>query len=422
VAKRSFLAEVNHQIKQAQKRDLQKQRPTERARLAAVSEAARLKDNFEAARQEALNPSHPDRKAGEQKLRLARDQAMQALVVAKNQNLGAAYDEIDSILAASLEVDDFVDLEQLRITVEHPPFCRPDLETPLPPLPPPSTAPEPVYVEPHPLSVLDIMLGKARRHRKQVDQAKARYVAEHQAWQASVAETELVYEKAGRQHEASDRRRLAELEHARNIYAMDCKTREAEAAESNEKLDRLIADLEAGAAPAIEDYVGIVLANSVYPDGFPVEHDFDFDPELRELTLTVWIPGPSQVPTEKEYRYVKTRGEVATSQLAQKAQKDRYTSVVHQVALRSMHEVFESDRMGWIQSISLTVAARTVNPATGLDESVRFVAVAAERESYLRINLSGVVPLATLEFLGAQVSKNPHGLTSIDVSQGVRTR
>jgi restriction system protein len=212
------------------------------------------------------------------------------------------------------------------------------------------------------------------------------------------------------------------LQRAREAYAVECQQREDQATQSNAQLDALIAGLAAGSPSAIDEYIGIVLSNSVYPECFEVGHDYRFDPELGELSLTAWVPGPETVPTEKEYKYVKTKDQVVATQLSQKAQRDRYAGAVHQVALRTLHEVFEADRQGRIQTLSLTVAAEAPNPATGHNDTVPLVAVAAERESFMALDLSAVVPSATLDHLSAQVSKNPFGLAAIDDSQGVRTR
>lgn len=50
-------------------------------------------------------------------------------------------------------------------------------------------------------------------------------------------------------------------------------------------VDKLIADLGYGTTEAVQEYVAIVLANSVYPDHFPVTHDFSFEPASAELQL-----------------------------------------------------------------------------------------------------------------------------------------
>lgn len=173
---------------------------------------------------------------------------------------------------------------------------------------------------------------------------------------------------------------------------------------------------------AIEEYVGIVLSNSVYPESFPVTHSHQFDLSTRELTLRVAIPEPTAVPAVKEYRYVKAKDEITPTALPVKAQKDRFAGAVWQVAVRTLHEVFEADRAAKIQSIALTVGVERIAPATGLPETVPLVVVAADREMFTGFDLANVVPHATLTHLGAAMSKSPFDLTPADTSPGVRTK
>ena len=100
--------------------------------------------------------------------------------------------------------------------------------------------------------------------------------------------------------------------------------REAEAATANDPLDDLIAGLETGNDASVQEYVGIVLGNSVYPESFPVEHEFEFDAELKELVLTASVPPPAAVPVEKEYRYVKAKDEITATATPKKDLKERY--------------------------------------------------------------------------------------------------
>jgi restriction system protein len=142
----------------------------------------------------------------------------------------------------------------------------------------------------------------------------------------------------------------------------------------------------------------------------------------RELTLAVLIPEPSAVSAVKEYKYVKAKDEISPTALPAKAQKDRYASAVWQVAVRTLHEVFEADRAGKISSIALTVGVNRVSPATGQPETVPVVAVAADRETFSSFDLGNVVPHATLTHMGAALSKSPFDLTPADTSRGVRAR
>ncbi len=69
---------------------------------------------------------------------------------------------------------------------------------------------------------------------------------------------------------------------------------------------------------------------------------------------------------------------------ASKAQKDRYADAVWQVAVRTLHEVFEADRAGKIHSIALTVGVDRLAPATGLPETVPLAWSSADRERSAR--------------------------------------
>jgi restriction system protein len=125
----------------------------------------------------------------------------------------------------------------------------------------------------------------------------------------------------------------------------------------------------------------------VYPEHYPVRHEFTFDPSTAELSLRCLVPGPSQIPTTKAYKYAKAADEITEAELPQKATRDRYVGAVNQVALRSLHEVFEADRRGLIQSIALQVGTETLDPATGVETYVPFVAVGADRGTFTGFDL-----------------------------------
>jgi hypothetical protein len=93
-----------------------------------------------------------------------------------------------------------------------------------------------------------------------------------------------------------------------------------------------------------QEYVSIVRSNSVYPEHFQVAHEFEFAPSTAELRLRVLVPGPGEIPETKSYKYAKAADEVVSTSLSQRERRDRYAGAMHQVALRSFHEVFESDR------------------------------------------------------------------------------
>jgi restriction system protein len=343
---------------------------------------------------------------------------MNAEVEQLNLELSEIAEDLEGILASTLEVDDFVDVEALKVQAMHPPFLPQDsLLKSRPPLHVADPL-APTYVEPTTSKLYIYFFGK-KKHKKKVTAARARYASESEAWRIAMEQVEASRMEEAALYEERERQRLAGLQTAQDIYAAECAERDQDAATRNCAVDALIANLGYGTPEAIEEYIGIVLSNAIYPDHFPIEHEFSYVPDSAELTLRVSVPTPDQISTVKAYKYTKATDEITAVQMTVKACKDRYTSAIHQVALRLPHEVFEADRRGLIGSVSLQVGTHTTHPATGVSGFIPFVAMGVAREVFLKLELSNVLPGATLTHLGASVSKNPFELVPAIVS-GVR--
>lgn len=410
--RRGFFAEMQHQAKLAE----QRQRAAARQQEVAVRRAEQARKAEERAMLAAQRASEAERKRLEKEAAAAHVASRQAEVEELNSELTTIYDRVDSLLEATLDVDDYVDLEKLRRRVDHPPFERRDLETPVPaPQPIPEPAP-PVFQPPAPPTGL---FGRKQKMAEAQAQAEADFARARAWWEEEMRRLPGRRQELASQHAAAEETRKQALTAERARYEAECAEREQEVADHNADLDQFIANLGYGSVEAVQEYVGIVLANSVYPEGFTVEHEAQFAPETAELSLRVLIPEPSTIPTIKSYRYVRASDEITPVAWSQKDAKDRYLGIVQQVALRSLHEVFEADRRGLIQSIALEVGTQTTDPATGKRAYIPFLAVGTSREVFSEIDLSAVVPAATLEYLGASVSKNPLGLVAAN-TEGVR--
>lgn len=364
----------------------------------------------------AARASEADRKRLERAAAEAHVAAKLAEVDDLNADLRIRYETLDSLLQATLDVDDYVDLETLRAVVDHPVFDRPDLRVPVAAPSPTPDPPLPVKRVPDQVKAL---FGKKKKEAEALGAAEQQYAADYFAWQAAVAELPAKRAAQQEQHAAAEQRRVEQLAVATEKYEAECAVREKDVAEQNEALDQLIGGLGYGVAEAVQEYVGIVLANSVYPEWLPISHAATFEPASAELAIRVLIPGPSSFPSTKHFKYVKSTDEITEVVGTQKDVRERYASIVHNVALRTLHEVFEADRRGIFKSISLELGTQTTNPATGRPAYVPFVAVATERERFEEIDLSGVVPELTLGHLGAALSKNPQALVPA-VASGVR--
>ncbi|MGV0717850.1 hypothetical protein ABQE93_20830 [Mycolicibacterium sp. XJ662] len=414
--RRGFFAELQHQQRLAEQRQRREHAAAVQAYNRAIREQERAQRAYE--REVAAAERRQARLTAES---IRAEKALKAATAeVKTAEAVDVLEQIDSILAATLEVDDYVDIDSLKQVAVHPPFPREDLKKTLPPPRLESPPPEPTFVAPPAPTGLS-KLFKSGRHAELHAQAHAAWTEEHRRWAHYVQEVlptknaELV-----EKHAAADERRAEQLAAAVAQYETECAEREREVAEANEKLEALKTALAASDPEAINEYVGLVLSNSAYPQAFDVGYEWEFDAELKELDIMVDVLPPSEAPAVKAYKYVASSDETREIPCSQKEQRERYNGAVAAVAIRTFHEVFESDRDGRIQTVSLKVVTETLNPATGLPETFPLIAAAADREEFSQFDLRNVDPAQTLAHMRSQVSKNAFALKPISTARGIR--
>lgn len=418
MARRGFFAELQRQSRIAQRERERREREAGRDHAARVRHREQMQKAAERARVQLSKAQAAEQKRLEKEALEAHIAAKEAEVEERNQELSDTCADIDALLVSTLSRDDYVDLATLRVNVQHPPFGHTDLEKSIAA---PSPIPNPVQPNlqlPEPPRGLASLFGK-KKYAQAVEAAKRAHEQALAEWQAECGQAEAARQAANEKHVRAEQNRLERLARERARYAEECQEREADTLAKNRSLDELIANLGYGTVDAVQEYVSIVLSNSVYPAQFPVAHEFNFAPETGELELRVELPEPDQLPSVKAYKYTKASDEIVSTSLSQKECRERYASAVHQVALRSFHEIFEADRRGLIRTVSLEVGTTAIDPGTGRRGFIPFVFAAAERDAFLGFDLSAVVPVITLARLGASMSKNPHALTPAERA-GVR--
>jgi restriction system protein len=418
--RRGFFAELQHQQRLAEQRKRREYAAAVQAHNRAVRDAERAQREYERAVTAAQRTTARDQALAEAQATWAHREAQNATAGARTAQAIDAFEQIDSLLAATLEVDDYVDIDSLKQTAQHPPFPREDVKKPLPQPALEQPPAEPQFVAPPAPTGLS-KIFKGGKYSDEYAQAQGGWAEEHKRWTDHVQRVlPAKNAKLLEDHAAAEQQRAELLAAALEEYRGDCATREREVAESNNKLEALKKSLAAGDADAINEYIGLVLHNSVYPEAFQVDYEFEFNADLGELTVVVIVPPPSAIPNVKAYKYVAASDEIRETHCSQKEQRERYNGAVAAVAIRTFHEVFESDREGRIRTVSLTVQTETVNPATGLNDTFPFVAAAADRQEFSKYDLHSVDPVQTLAHMRSLVSKNAFGLRPISTARGIR--
>jgi restriction system protein len=258
-----------------------------------------------------------------------------------NEALAARNQALEGLLRGALEVDDFFEIQSLRVALEIPPFRPGALATPG--YPPDQESFMPVA----PAGAARFKLGASRKHARAVADATERY------------------ETAVAVYQDRERRREDALKGATVKYESEVANLTTIAEAENRDVDEFEASFGANNPDAIVRYFSMVLDRSVYPEGFLRTYRMAFVPESKQLVVELQLPSIDVVPKIKQYRYVKVRDAMEETARPQTQIKGLYASVVAQVTLRTMHELFEADRTGKLETVVLNGYVDTIDPATG---------------------------------------------------------
>ncbi|SBT54889.1 restriction system protein [Micromonospora narathiwatensis] len=231
--------------------------------------------------------------------------------------------------------------------------------------------------------------------------------------QQQIAAAQHAFAQSQAQHRATEADRQRRLAVAHQSYQTHCAKVDAEIAAHNAEIERFATAFAAGDPAAVVEYFSMVLGNSVYPDDFPQQYRLAYVPESRQLVVEYRLPTLDAVPAVREHRYVKTRDEITSTARPAKEIKDRYTNLVAQLTLRTVHELFESDRATLVDTIIFNGIVDTTDPRTGAAVQPCLVTLRTTREVFGELNLRMVDPSACLQHLNASVSKRPAELAPV---------
>lgn len=322
-------------------------------------------------------------------------EGQKALAAERTAEAQADLAALESILAQTLVVDDTIDWESLKDRADFP-EPPPQLQSPIAP---PPREPDRAQYAPN-FTLLDRFIA-SRREKKIADAARC-YEAAHTAWRK---ENDRRAEDL-RNLEARFTARVRDWQGRRSAYF-------AAQAASDAVVDQKRAAYEARDPEAILDYCDMVLSNSVYPDWMPQEWDMDYNGENGILVVEYSLPALDQIPRLVELRYVQSRDEF-TEKLVSGAQlRKLYDSVVYQIILRTVHELFEADSVGALEAVVVNGMVTSVDPASGHETTACILSLQAGKEEFLAINLAQVDPKACFKALKGVGSSKLHSLTPV---------
>jgi restriction system protein len=320
---------------------------------------------------------------------------------------------LEEILAQTLSFDDVIDWERLK---DHSDFSEPKpTPQPRPVAPPPaSRPPEPVENSPEyqpKLSLLDKLI-RSRRERK-ITEAAERYEKDRAFWTSAVEAAETETRRRLERHQEDLERIEREYLEATNQWEEKRSQFLQEQRRANEAVDGKKALYESRDRGAVLDYCDMVLSNSQYPDWMPQEWELDYNPETGILIVEYALAAVETLPTLSEVRYVQSRDELTEKHISESQVNRLYDSVIYQITLRTIHELFEADVVAALEAVVFNGRVTSIDRSTGHETTACILSVQAKRDEFLPINLRNVDPKACFKALKGVGSSKLHSLTPI---------
>ncbi|MGH9426123.1 MAG: restriction endonuclease, partial [Terriglobia bacterium] len=372
---RSFL----HGLAQIQRASLQAERAAERERARQFRQAARAEKSLQ--QQTAMHEK-------EQKRLYLEVRAEEAETM--NRQLEEQLADLESILAHTLRVDNYLNLDLLKQQLEIPKFHPGALATETP-------APSEANFLPVPPGFFNgLVPGAKQRYERALQEAEARYKI------------------ARRVHEANEAGRKRRLADARARHEAEVQKAREDVAEQNRELDRFKSDLGARKPNAVVNYFALVLERSSYPENFPQRAKVAYVPESKQLVIEYDLPVMDVVPEVRAYKYNKTRDVISETSRPATERRGLYSSLIAQVTLRTLHEVFEADRLQNVETVVFNGHVCSIDAATGKHVRPCVISVRTTRAVFEELQLGRVDPVACLlRALNASVSKKPEELLPV---------
>ena len=207
-------------------------------------------------------------------------------------------------------------------------------------------------------------------------------------------------------------REAIETLHSILVHALDIRG-DGENRLENSALEEIKSHYKTAEPKATEEYYNSVLTGSNYPDYFPRNWHLEYRADARMVVVDYDLPSPDQLPTVESYRYIKARDEIVEKPLTEAARKKLYDSVIYQVCIRTLHELFEADTTGAVETVAFNGLVTSTNPATGIKETKTIISVSAAKDEFMAFDLSKVEPKATFRHLKGVAAATLVNLTPI---------
>lgn len=164
---------------------------------------------------------------------------------------------------------------------------------------------------------------------------------------------------------------------------------------------------------SIGELFKLILNSSIVPAWIPRSHRTLFNSENGILVVEAFLPCQLDMPTLSQVRYVKTRNEFVEKHIVSSKQNTLYDSVLYQLVLRSINEIFGWDTSKLVKAVVYNGTVKGVDQATGKKIQPCILSIQVAREEFEELNLKSVNPKVCFRKLKGISSSKLHSLIPV---------
>jgi restriction system protein len=183
--------------------------------------------------------------------------------------------------------------------------------------------------------------------------------------------------------------------------------------EYNDRIEKLKENYFSKNTESVIPYCEIVLNNSQYPETFPKDFDLDYNSDNKLLIVDYFLPVPYDLPTLTDVKYIASKKELKESFLSETQLSKIHDLAIYKITLRTLHELFEADKVGALEEIIFNGWVNAIDKATGKIVSNCIVTIQAKKIEFNGIELSNVDPKICFKNLNGIGSSKLSSLTAV---------
>jgi restriction system protein len=268
------------------------------------------------------------------------------------------------------------------------------------------------------LNIIDRLI-KSRTQEKQ-RMAEALYDQAIFVWNTKVKEVEKYNENVEKrynddvkEYENNKQNVIEEYVELQKAWELQMDEYYSKQNETNLKIHALKDLYDAKDPIAIVEYCELVVNRSEYPENFPREVDLEYNAENKFLIIDYVLPSPDDLPKLMEVKYIAVKKEVKEYYLPDTQIVKMYDNAIYNIVLKTIYELFQSDKTDTIETIILNGWVKAINKATGKMTNSCIVSIQVKKAEFMDIDLVNVDPKICFKNLKGVGSSKLFGITPI---------